>query len=108
VEVTDDHFSGDFFCLDEKFSFFEIPGEFSFQDREFVFNELSSRLDDVIEPSGHFLSVRPTNEVSIPGSERDNRIDMKDFPDQPVNGFRVVSPIHDIKIGFPEIVALPE
>lgn len=108
MKVTDNHFVGDFFSLDEEFSCFKIPGEPSFQDREFVFNELSSRVDDIIEPGGHFLTVSTANEVSIPGTEWDDRICVKVFPDQPVNIFGIISPIHDIAVGFPEIVTLSE
>lgn len=40
--VTDNLFVGDFVRLNQKSSSFEIPAELSFQDREFVFHELSS------------------------------------------------------------------
>ena len=108
MNVTDNHFPGDFFHLDEKFSCFEITIELSFQDGEFVFNELSSWVYDIIELASHFLTVITPNNLIIPGTNRDNRISVKVFSDQSMNRFRIVSFIHDVTIRLSEFVTLSE
>jgi hypothetical protein len=108
VKVTDNHFVSDFFHLNEEFSRFKIAVELSFQDGEFVFHELTSWINDVIELKSHFLTVSATNDFIIPGADGDNRIGVKIFPDQPMNCFRVVSFIHDVTIGLSGIVTLSE
>lgn len=108
MNVTDNHFVSDFFRLNEKSSSFEIAAELSFQDREFVFDDLPSWINNVIELLSHFLTVSPPDNLVIPGTNWDNRIGVEVFPDQPVNCFRVVSFIHDVTIGLPDFVALSE
>jgi hypothetical protein len=108
VNVTDNHFVSDFFCLNQEFSSFEIAAELSFQDREFVFDDLPSWINNVIELASHFLTVSTPDYVIIPGADRDNRIGVKVFPDQPVNRFRVVSFVHNVTIRLPGFVALSE
>jgi len=108
VKVTNDHFSCDFLHLDEEPSCLEIAVELSFQDRESVFDDLSSWIDNVIELMSHFLTVSTANNLILPGADWDNRIGMKVFPDQPMNRFRVVSFVHDVTIGLPGFVALSE
>jgi len=108
VNVTDDHFVSDFFHLHQESSSFEIPAKLSFQDGEFVFHELSSWVDSVIELACHFLTVSTPNNLIIPRADWDNRIGMKMFSDKPMNRFRIVSFVHDVTIGFPDIMALSE
>jgi hypothetical protein len=106
VNVTDNHFVSNFFCLNQESSGFEIPTELSFQDREFIFDDLSSWINNVIELASHFLTVSNPDNLVIPGTNRDNRIGMKVFPDQLMNCFRIVSFIHDITIGLSGFMAL--
>ena len=40
VNVTDNHFVSDFFRLNQESSGFEIAAELSFQDGEFIFDDL--------------------------------------------------------------------
>ena len=108
MNVTDNHFVSDFFHLNQESSRFEIPVELSFQNREFIFHELSSWINNVIELTSHFLTVSTPDNLVIPGTNRDNLIGMKDFPDQSMNRFRIVSFIHDITIGFSGFVTLSE
>ena len=108
MNVTDTHFVSDFFHLNQESSSFEIPAKLSFQDGEFVFHELSSWVDAVIELACHFLTVSTPNNLNIPSADRDNRIGMKMFSDKPMNRFRIVSFVHDETIGFPDIMALSE
>lgn len=108
MEVADYHFCSDFFHLDEEFSCLEIPVELTFEDGEFVFNELSSRIYNVIEPESHFLTIRTPNSLIIPGPDRDDRIRMEILSDQSVNRFRIVSPVHDVTIGLLDVVTLAE
>ena len=98
MNVTDDHFPGDFLQLDKKFSCFQIATELSFQDGELVFNELSSSISDVIELESHFLTVSPSDNFVLPGTDRDDRIGMKVISDLTMNCFRIVSPIHHIAL----------
>ena len=56
----------------QKSSSFEIAAELSFQDREFVFYELSSWINHVIELTSHFLAVFTADDLIIPGANRDN------------------------------------
>ena len=72
MNVTDDHFVSDFFRLNQESSRFEITAELSFQDREFIFHELSSRIDTIIELTSHFLTISTANNFVIPGADRDN------------------------------------
>ena len=98
VNVTDNHFVSDFFCLNPESSRFKIPTELSFQDREFIFHELSSWINNIIEPLSHFQTVSTTNDLIFPGTDEDNRIGMKAFSNQPVKRFRVVPSVHNITI----------
>jgi hypothetical protein len=66
VNVADNHFPRDFFHLDEEDSGFEIPIELSFQDGEFIFHDLSSRVDNIVEFMGHLLTVGTTNNLVLP------------------------------------------
>jgi hypothetical protein len=108
LNVTDDHFVSDFFRLNQESSCFEIPAKFSFQDGESVFHELSSWVDAIIELACHFLTVSTPNILIIPRADWDNRVGMKMFSDKPMNRFRIVSFIHDVTIGFPDIMTLSE
>ena len=108
MNVTDNHFVSDFFRLNQKSSSFEIAAELSFQDREYVFNDLPSWINTIIELLSHLPTIHTSDYVIIPGADWDNRIGVKVFPDQPVNRFRVVSFIHDVTIGLPEFMALSE
>ena len=72
MNVTDNHFGSDFFCLNQKSSSFELAAELSFQDREFIFHELSSWINHVIEQTSHFLTVFTADDLIIPGANRDN------------------------------------
>ena len=108
MNVTDNHFGSDFFHLNQESSRLEISVELSFQNREFIFHELSSWINNVIELASHFLTVSTPDNLVIPGTNRDNRIGMKVFPDQSMNRFRIVSFIHDVTIGLSGFVALSE
>ena len=108
MNVTDNHFVSDFFCLNQESSSFEIAAELSFQDREFVFDDLPSGINNGIELLSHLPTICSPDNLVIPGTNRDNRIGMKVFPDQPVNRFRVVSFVHDITIRLPDFMALLE
>jgi len=108
VKVTDNHFVSDFFNLNEVSSCFEISAELSFQDREFIFHKLSSRINTVIKLTSHFLTVSTPDNLVLPGADGDNRISMKVFPDQSMNRFRVVSSIHDVTIRLSGFVTLSE
>ena len=66
LKVTDNHFVGDFIHLDEEDSCFEITVELSFEDGEFVFDELLSWINDVIELASHFLAVSSTDNLVVP------------------------------------------
>ena len=79
MNVTDNHFVSDFFHLNHESSRFEIPIELSFQNREFIFHEFSSWINNVIELVSHFLTVSTPDNLVIPGTDRDNRIGMKVF-----------------------------
>ena len=77
--VTDNHFVSDFLHLHEELSCFKIPVKLSLQDGKFIFHELSSGIDGVIELLSHFLTVSTPDNLVIPGTDRDNRIGMKVF-----------------------------
>ncbi len=108
MNVTDNHFVSDFFHLNQESSSFEIPIELSFQNREFIFHELSSWINNVIGPVSHFLTVSTPDNLVIPGTDRDNRIGMKVFPYQSMNRLRIVSFIHNIPIRLSGFVTLSE
>ena len=108
MNVTDNHFVSDFFHLNEVFSCFEIAVELSFQDGEFIFHKLSSRINTAIKLTSHFLTVSTPDNLILPGANGDNRISMKVFPDQSMNRFRVVSSIHDVTIRLTDFVTLSE
>ena len=108
MNVTDNHFVGDFFHLDEEDSRFEIPIELPFEDGEFVFNELSSWVHRIIELASHFLTVNAAYDLIILGTDRYDRVGMEVFSDQPMNCFGIVSSVHDITIGLSCLVALSE
>jgi hypothetical protein len=67
MNVTNNPFDSDFFDLNEGFSCFEIAAEFSFQNREFIFHKVSSRINRIIEPLSHFLTIRAPYNLVIPG-----------------------------------------
>jgi hypothetical protein len=50
-------FISDFFRLNQKFSGFEIPTKHSFQDREFVFDDLLSWINTGIELLSHLPAI---------------------------------------------------
>jgi hypothetical protein len=108
VNVTDNHFVSDFFRLNQESSSFEIAAALSFQDREFILDDLSSWINHLIELLSHLPTIRTPDYVIIPGANWDNRISVKVFPDQPVNRFRVVSSVHDVAVRLPGIMTLPE
>lgn len=108
MNVTDNHFVSDFFRLNQKSSSSEIAAELSFQDREFVFNNLPSWINNGIELASHFLAVSTSNNLVIPGADWDNRIGVEVFPDQPVDRFRVVPFVHNVTIRLPDFVTLSE
>jgi len=108
VNVTDNHFVSDFFRLNQESSGFKVAAELSFQDGKFIFNDLPSRVNHLIELLSHFLTIFTADDLIIPGADWDNRIGVKVFPDQSMNCFRIVSFIHDVTIGLPDFVALSE
>jgi hypothetical protein len=108
VNVTDNHFVSDFFRLNQESSSFEIAAELSFQDREFIFNDLPSWINNIIELLSHLPTICSPDYVIIPGANWDNRIGVKVFPDQSMNCFRVVSFIHDVTIGLSDFMTLSE
>ena len=108
MNVTDNHFVSDFFCLNQESSSFEIAAELSFQNREFIFDNLSSWVNNIIELLSHLPTICTPDYVIIPGADWDNRIGVKVFPDQPVNRFRVVSFVHNVTIRLPGFMALSE
>ena len=108
MKVTDNHFVSDLFGLNQESSGFKIAAELSFQDGEFIFNDLPSWINHIIELLSHFLTIFTADDLIIPGADRDNRIGVEVFPDQAVNRFRIVSFVHDVAIGLPDFVALSE
>jgi len=108
VNVTDNHFVSDFFHLNQESSIFEIAAELSFQDREFVFHDLSSWIKIIIELMSHLPTICTPDDLIIPGANRDNRIGAEVFPDKSVNHFRVVSFVHNVTIRLSGFVALSE
>ena len=108
MNVTDNHFVSDFFDLNAESSGFEIAVELSLQNRELIFHELSSWINNFIELASHFLTVSTPDNLVIPGTNRDNLIGMKVSPDQSMNRFRIVSFIHDVTIGLSGFVTLSE
>jgi len=72
VNVTDNHFVSDFFSLNQKSSSFEIAAELSFQDREFVFDDLPSWINNGIELLSHLLTIGTPDYVIIPRADWDN------------------------------------
>ena len=54
------------FALNQESSRFRITAELSFQDREFIFHELSSRIDTIIELTSHFLTISTADNFVIP------------------------------------------
>ena len=68
---TDDHFVSDLLHLNDESSIFKIAAELPFQDREFVFHELTLWINDVIELKSHFLTIGTANDVILPGADRD-------------------------------------
>jgi hypothetical protein len=79
LNVTDDHFVSDFFHLNQESFRFEITAKLSFQDGEFIFHELLSWVDAVIEPACHFLTLITPNNLIIPKADWDNRIGVEMF-----------------------------
>ena len=71
-----------FFFLDKKYSCFQVSTEFSFQDGEYVFNELTSAIFLTIEQVSHFLSVFPTDNLIVPGTGSGCRFCLKIFPNK--------------------------
>jgi len=108
VNVTDNHFVSNFFRLNQESSRFKIPVELSFQDGEFIFHDLSSWINNMIELLSHLPTICTPDYVIIPGANWDNRIGMKIFPNQPVNRFRIVSFVHNVTTRLPDFVALAE
>jgi hypothetical protein len=58
--------------VDGEDSIFEITIELSFENGEFCFNELSSRVYDLVEVLSHFLTSFSPDAHIIPRSDRDN------------------------------------
>jgi len=108
MKVTDNHFPGDFFPLNQKYSRFEIAPELSFQDGEPGFDQLSSMVFGIIRSQNHFFSIHPTNHLIVPEPRWNNRISIEVFPDEPVNLIGVVTSGHDIALRGLEVVTLFE
>jgi hypothetical protein len=81
VKITDNHFTRDFFHLDEKDTCFEIPIELTFKDGKFIFDELSSWIDDIIEVMSHFLMESTSDNFILSGPEGNYGNYMKIFAD---------------------------
>jgi hypothetical protein len=101
VNVTDNHFTGDFLFLDKKYSCFQVSTELSFQDGEYGFNELTSAIFLIIELLSHFLSVLSPDDLIVPETDRDEGFCLKIFTDKTMYVFGIVSVIHEITIGLP-------
>ena len=56
----------DFFHVNQEFFRFEICVELSYQDRESIFHELSSWINNVIELTSHFLTVITPDNLILP------------------------------------------
>ena len=108
MNVTDDHFASYFFHLNPEFSCLKITTELSFQDRESVFNELTSPIFFIIALSSHFLMVFTTDGLIIPGTYRDDGLSLKIFTYKTMELFRVVPFVHDITIRLSDFMALSE
>lgn len=108
MNVTDNHFGGDFFLLNKESSCLEISAELSFQDRESVFGMLSFSIFFIIELAGHFLTVSTADVFVIPGTDWNDGLSTKILPDIPVKVFRIVSFVHDITIRLSDLVTLSE
>ena len=108
MNVTNNHFGGDFLHLNKKSSRFKIATELPFQDRESVFNELTSPIFFIIELTSHFLTVFTADGLIMPGTYRDDGFCMKIFTDLTVYLFGVISFIHDVTIRLSDFMALSE
>ncbi len=103
MNVTDNHFVSDFFHLNQESSRFEIPVELSFQNREFIFHELSSWINNVIELASHFLTVSAPDNIVFPGTNWHEGL-----PGSVDELLQNRSFIHDVTIGLSGFVTLLE
>ena len=90
------HFIDDFLNLDCKFSSFQIATKLSFHDGEYIFNQLSFPISDIIEPEIHFPSICTPNDLVIPGTDEDDGVSIETFSDNTMNIFRVIISIHNV------------
>ena len=66
MKVTDNHFASNFFFLDARDSGFRITSELSFQEGEFIFDELPFTISGFVEITCHFLKAILPDEIIIP------------------------------------------
>ena len=69
MNVTDNHFISDFLFPDKKHSRFQVSTELSFQDGEYVFNEVMSAIFLIIGLLSHLLSAFPADNLIVPGTD---------------------------------------
>ena len=108
MKVADNHFIGDFLNLDYKFSCFQIATKLSFHDGEYIFNQLSFPISDIIEPESHFPSVCTPNDLVIPGTDGDDGVSIEVFSDKTMNIFRIIPSIQNVTMRLSDSVTLPE
>jgi hypothetical protein len=108
VNVADNHFHGYLLLLNGKYSCLQIAAELSFRDGEFGFGQLPFPVSGVIEMPGHFLTVSSSDNLVVPGMDRNNRVGTHVFPDLTMNCLRVVSPVHDVALSSSYFMTLPE
>ena len=72
MDITDNHFSSDFFHLDEEDPSFKVAAKLPFQDRKFIFDDLTPWIYASIEVTSHFLTVFAADDFVLPGTYRDN------------------------------------
>jgi len=108
MNVTDNHFISDFLFLVKKYSCFQFSTELSFQDGEYVFNELTSAIFLIIELLSHLLSAFPNDDLIVSGTDWNEGFCLKIFTDKTMYIFGIVPFIHDITIGLPYFMALSE
>ena len=80
-----------FLFLDKKYSCFQVSTELSFQDGEYVFNELTSAIFLLIELLSHLLSVFSTDDLIVPGTDWNDGFCLKIFTDKAMYVFGIVT-----------------
>jgi hypothetical protein len=58
---------------------------------------------EIVKLTGYFLMVCSTNDLVIPGKERDAGFGIQVISDVMMNVFRIIDSFHDITIRFPVI-----